>query len=126
MSWDIVLFNSTQNIKTPEEINPEQLVPTDFCALLEQHFTKIIKEGNHRRVVGSDFEIEYFADTETVSNKILMLYGEKGFFEILLLAKQNCWQIFDTGIGEMINLNNPEINGYRNFKEYLVKVQNDV
>lgn len=69
MSWDIVLFNSRQTIKLIEEIDEEQLEPTDFCSALENQFDKIEKNDNHRRIIGNDFEIECFADTESVSKK---------------------------------------------------------
>ena len=124
MSWDIVLFNSRQTIELVEEIDEEQLEPTDFCSALENQFDKIEKNDNHRRIIGNDFEIEYFADKENVSNKILNLYGEQGLFEIVILARQEGWQVFDTGLGEMLNLDNPEINGYDNFNKYLKQVLN--
>ena len=122
MSWDIVLFNSRQTINSVEEIDEEQLAPTDFCSVLESRFENIERSDNHRRIKEDNFEIEYFTDTENVSNKILNLYGEQGLFEIVILARQNGWQVFDTGLGEMINLDNPEINGYDNFKKYLEEV----
>jgi len=125
MSWDIVLFNSRQTIELVEEVIEEQLEPTDFCSALENQFDKIEKNDNHRRIIGNDFEIEYFADTENVSNKILNLYGEQGLFEIVILARQEGWQVFDTGLGEMLNLDNPEINGYDNFNKYLKQVLNE-
>lgn len=124
MSWDIVLFNSRQTIILAEEIDEEQLEPTDFCSALENQFDKIERNDDHRRIIGNDFEIEYFADTENVSNKILNLYGEKGLFEIVILARQKGWQVFDTGLGEMLNLDNPEVNGYDNFNKYLEQILN--
>lgn len=124
MSWDIVLFNSRQTIKLVEEIDEEQLEATDFCSALENQFDKIERNDNHRRIIGKDFEIEYFADTGNVSNKILNLYGEEGLFEIVMLARQKGWQVFDTGLGEMLNLDNPEINGYDNFNKYLEQILN--
>lgn len=125
MSWDIVLFSSRQTINSVEEVEEEQLEPTDFCSVLESHFKNIEKDDNHRRIIGQDFEIEYFIDNENVSNKILNLYGEQGLFEIIKLSRQNSWQIFDTGLGEMINLENPEKNGYNNFRNYLNQILND-
>jgi hypothetical protein len=125
MSWDIVLFSSRQTITSVEELDEEQLEPTDFCAVLESHFKNIEKDDNHRRIIGHGFEIEYFTDTENVSNKILNLYGEQGLFEIIKLSRQHNWQVFDTGLGEMINLENPEKNGYDNFRNYLNQILND-
>jgi hypothetical protein len=125
MSWDIVLFSSRQTINSEAEVDEEQLEPTDFCVVLESHFEKIEKNDNHRRIIGQEFEIEYFIDNEKVSNKILNLYGEQGLFEIIKIARQNNWQIFDTGLGEMINLENPEKNGYDNFRNYLTQILKD-
>lgn len=44
---------------------------------------------------------------------------------MVILARQNGWQIFDTGLEAMINLENPEKNGYNNFKNYLNRILND-
>lgn len=119
MSWDIVLFNSRQKIGSPEEVDEAQLEPTDFISVFENHFHNIIKDGNHREINEKDFIIDYFIDDEPVSNKMLSLYGENGLFELVVLAKKYNWQIFDTGLGQMINLENPEINGYQNFQNYV-------
>lgn len=122
MSWDIVLFNSRKKIESPEEVDEAQLEPTDFCSVFENHFDEIVKDDNRREIKGKDFAIDYFIDDEPVSNKILSLYGENGLFELVVLAKKHNWQIFDTGLGQMINLENPNINGYENFQNYLKHV----
>jgi hypothetical protein len=122
MSWDIILFNSTQKIDTIEELDDRQLVPIDFCKILEAHFESIIKNENHREINGEDFAIDYYADDELVSNKLFNLYGERGLYELISLAKLRNWQIFDSGIGCMIDLENPENNGYLNFKNYLSQI----
>ena len=119
MSWDIVLFNSRQKIDSIEELDATQLEATDFCAVFENHFEQIIKSDNHRQIRGMDFAIDYFVDDEKVSNKMLSLYGENGLYELVVLAKKNNWQIFDTGHGQMIDLDNPSANGYENFQSYL-------
>ena len=125
MSWDIVLFNSRQNIQSVEEVDETQLEPTDFCLILEDHFPIIKKDENHREITGQDFAIDYFIDNEPVSNKMLSLYGENGLYELVALARKHTWQIFDTGLGQMINLENPAINGYQNFQNYLKHVLKD-
>ena len=119
MSWDIVLFNSRQKIGSLDEVDEAQLDPTYFCFVFENHFHNITKDGNHRTIKGKDYIIDYFIDDEPVSNKMLSLYGENGLFELVVLAKKYNWQIFDTGHGQMINLENPAINGYQNFQNYV-------
>ncbi len=122
MSWDIVLFNSRQKIESPEKVDETQLEPTDFCSGFENHFAEIVKGGNHCEIKGKDFTIDYFIDNEPVTNKMLSLYGEYGLFELVILARKYHWQIFDTGLGQMIDLENPSINGYENFQRYLKHV----
>jgi hypothetical protein len=122
MSWDIVLFNSKQKINSVEELDETQLKPTDFCSALEDHFAQIVKDDNHREIKGNDFAIDYFLDEEKVSNKMMSLYGENGLYELVVLAKKHNWQIFDTGLGQMIDLENPKNNGYENFQKYLEHV----
>lgn len=50
---------------------------------------------------------------------MLNIYGERGLFELIPLAKLHRWQIYDSGLNNFIDLNNPEINGHIRFKEYL-------
>lgn len=122
MSWDIVLFSSTQRITDVEELDETKLVPTDFCAVLERHFEQIDQDGSYREIRGKSFTIGYFLDEEKVSNKILNLYGENGLYELLVLAREYQWQLFDTGLGQMIDLVNPSKNGYANFQNYLKQI----
>ena len=53
---------------------------------------------------------------------MLSLYGENGLFVLIGLAKKQNWQIFDTGIGEMLDLESPSKNGYENFQTYLKQI----
>lgn len=125
MSWDIVLFNSRQRINHIENMDENQLEPTDFCNAFENHFELIIKDDNHREIKGKSFSIDYFTDAEKVSNKMVSLYGENGLFEIVVLARKHNWQIFDTGLGQMIDIKNPNINGFENFQNYLRQILNE-
>ena len=122
MNCDIVLFNSRQIIKSIEEVDENLLEPTDFCTILDFHFNNIHKDDNHKSFDSDDFVVDYYIDNEPVSNKILHLYGEKALFEIVLLARKNNWQVFDTSLGEMVDLDKPEINGYKSFNKYLQHV----
>ncbi len=124
MSWDIFLFNSKQKISSIEELDDTQLEPTDFCTAFENHFDQVIKSDNRREIKGKDFAIDYFDDGEKVSNKMFSLYGENGLYELVLLAKKQNWQIFDTGLGQMIDLENPSNNGFENFQNYLKQILN--
>ena len=122
MSWDIVLFNSKETISSIEELDEDKLEPIDFTGILENSFEDIIKDDNHRVIKGKDFSIDFFTDDEMVSNKMLSLYGENGLFELIELAKQHDWQIFDTGLGNMIDLKKPENNGYKNHRKYVEQI----
>lgn len=53
---------------------------------------------------------------------MLSLYGENGLYELIALAKKHNWQIYDSGIGEMIDLDNPEKNGFENHKKYVEQI----
>ena len=122
MSWDIILFNSRQKIKSIEDVDETFLEPTDFCSVLENHFENIIKDDNHIEIKGNDFAIHYFNYDEKMSNKMLSLYGENGLYNLIVLACEHNWQIFDTGLGQMIDLENPSNNGYENFQVYLKQI----
>lgn len=122
MSWDIVLFNSKQKIESVTELDENQLEPTDFDEILENSFDRIKKDDNHREIIGTDFTIDFFVHNEPVSNTMLSLYGENGLYELIEIARKYNWQIFDSGIGEMIDLENPEKNGFENHRKYVEQI----
>ncbi|WP_178987892.1 hypothetical protein [Winogradskyella schleiferi] len=122
MSWDIVLFNSKQKIESVTELDENQLESTDFDGILEASFDRINKDDNHREIVGTDFTIDFIVHNKSVSNTVLSLYGENGLYELIKLAKKHNWQIFDSGIGEMIDLENPEKNGFENHRKYVEQI----
>ena len=124
MSWDIVLFNSSGKIEDFEKFDADQLKPIDFSEIFEEHFSTIKRDNNHREIVGKDFSIEYFIEDEPVTNKMLSLYGENGLYEMVYLAKKFGWQIYDTGTGQMLDLDDPSKNGYSGFQNYLKHVLN--
>jgi hypothetical protein len=119
MSWDVVLFNSNQKITDLADVDEKQLTPISFSGVFENYFKNIITDGDHHEIKGDDFVIDYFDDGELASNIMLSLYGEVAIYPLIDLAKKNNWQIFDTGLGDMIDLENPSKNGYKNFQAYL-------
>jgi hypothetical protein len=124
MSWDVVLFNSKQNITSIKDVDENQLESVSFTLAFETYFKNIVKDKNHREIKGNDFAIEYFDSGEPASNMLLNLYGKTAIYPLIDLAKQNNWQIFDSGLGDMIDLENPTKNGYENFHAYLNQVLN--
>lgn len=122
MSWDIVLFNSRQKIESVAELDENQLEPTDFSGILESSFDQVKKDGTHREIIGINFTIDFFSDNENSSNFMLSLYGENGLFELIELAKKHNWQIYDSGIDGMIDLENPERNGFENHRKYVDQI----
>ena len=122
MSWDIVLFNSKQKIQSVAELDETQLEPTDFSGVLENSFDRIKKDKNHREIIGTDFTIDFFADNEHSSNFMLSLYGENAIYALIELAKEQNWQIYDSGIDGIIDLENPERNGFENHRKYVEQI----
>ncbi len=124
MSWDVFLFNTKQQVDSIEELDDALMEQTDFCAIFENHFPEIVRNEDHRSVQGKDFSIDYFTDDTPVTNKMLSLYGENALYELIFLAKKHQWQIFDTYLGGMVDLEKPEQNGYENFQQYLQQIMN--
>lgn len=122
MSWDIVLFNSRQKIESIAELDEKQLEPTDFSGILESSFDRIKKDDNHIEIIGTDFTIDFFADNEHSSNFMLSLYGENAIYALIELSKKYSWQIYDSGIDGMIDLENPEKNGFHNHRKYVEQI----
>ena len=124
MSWDIVLFNSKQKIESIAKLDENQLEPTDFSGILESSFDKIETDDNYREIIGTDFTIDFYADSEHSSNFMLSLYGENGLYALIELSKKHHWQIYDSGIDQMIDLENPEKNGFENHRKYVEQILN--
>lgn len=104
MSWEIVLFNSTQSIKSIEDLDESNFILTSFCAVLEKSF-EIAKSQ------GRDFSIDFYRDDVPVYNKILNVGDENGLFILVDIARKNNWQLFDLNLDEMIDLENPRRDG---------------
>ena len=122
MSWDIVLFNSRQKIESVAELDENQLEPTYFSGILESSFDRIKKDDNHREIIGTDFTINFFADNQHSSNFMLSLYGENAIYALIELSKKYNWQIYDSGIDGMVDLENPEKNGFDNHRKYVEQI----
>ena len=125
MSWDIVLFKSKQKIMDLENLNDEQLSTTNFDEILKSSFTNIQKIENHIEISGSDFSIDFFEDTKNTSNKTISLYGENALFEIIKIAKKENWQIYDSSLDAMLDLDNPSKNGYSQFQTYVNRISKE-
>ena len=124
MSWNIVLFNSKQKIISVRELDENQLEPTDFSGILESSFDIIKKDDKNREIIGTGFTIEFSSISEHSSNFMLSLYGENGLYELIKLAKKHNWQIYDSGIEEMIDLENQKKNGFKNHRKYVEQIMN--
>lgn len=122
MSWDIVLFNTGQKINSVEEVDETLFHPVDFDTALHRYFVNIIHDDTHREIPGEGFSIDYFAQDSPSGAIILNLYGENALYAIIHAAKAENWQIYDTGNGEMIDLDAPWKNGYADFQAYLDRV----
>ena len=121
MSWDVVLFSSAQKIDSIEKVDESMFIETDFCEVLNTCFRD---SDDNNEVNEKSYSIDYYPDDEPVSNKMISLYGENALYEIVILAKKHGWQIFDTSLNAMIDLENPANNGYKNFQDYWNKIQN--
>jgi len=124
MSWSIVLFNSNEKIPSDLDFDENILKPILFSEILERSFSEIKSDKNHREIKGSNFSIDFFVDDEPTGTKMLNLYGENGLFELIELAKEYEWQVYDTSLNEFIDLENPKNNGFENHKKYVEQIIN--
>lgn len=122
MSWDIILFNSKQKFETVEEIEDELLSETNFDKVLLEKLSPTKIEDENVDVENKNYALNFFLDNELVTNKMVTLYNENALYELVRISKEMSWQIFDTSSGEMINLENPEKNGYESFQKYLKSI----
>ena len=123
MSWDIVLFNLATPVESVEMIDDDQLEPVDFAGMIKKAFKHHVVIDDAIEIKGDDFSIDFF-DSPPSAHFMLSLSGENALYAIIELAKEHGWQIFDTGIGELIDLQKPEKNGYQNHINYVKKILN--
>lgn len=131
MSWDVIVFNLSRKAQSVEEINESILIPigtkTDFKKLMDQNYQNLIWNGNWGRIERTDYSIEFsLGDTEeSFSNTVFHLHGENAIYDLIDLCKKNGWQAFDTGLGQMLNLDDPMKSGYMNHQNYLRQILNE-
>jgi hypothetical protein len=125
MSWDVVIFNLTRQVDSVEEIDETILVDigtrTDFKKIMEENYPDIIWDDNWGKIERKDYSIEFGLGTteEPFSNTLLHLYGENAVYDIIELCKKNNWQAYDSGLDQMLDLDNPMNNGYQNHQDYV-------
>ncbi|OKS84895.1 hypothetical protein [Mucilaginibacter polytrichastri] len=117
MSWDVVLFNSTEEIADLETLNKQALKPADFGKKLKAHFRAIEEEDAFRIISVPDGNIEYEYTDLPSNNLLLSLDGEPALFALVEFAKNNKYQIYDASLDSMLNLDKPHVNGYKDYRE---------
>jgi len=130
MSWDVVIFNLNKKVSSIEEINEDILIPIatnkEFHSLLTENFPDIRWNGDCGIIERNNIYIElYLGDDNEVSFSNIIFFlrsSEESVFPVIDLCKKYGWQLFDTALDQMINLDNPEINGYDNYKKYLDQI----
>ena len=129
MSWDIVVFKLSKEVISVEEIDESVLVEfpsEDFKKALIVHFPRMDWDESRVFISGDNYELECFIpEGDSFSNTIFQLYGEHAVYALVNFCRKEGWQAFDTGLGEMLNLNHPEKNGYLNFQTFLSRVLNN-
>jgi len=126
MSWDIVLFNLSKKVQSVEEIDDDILIGIGageyFKHLISDYFPNAVwKDNGWCSIENTDYSIEFSlgGSDDTFSNKLIHLYGEKAIYPVIDLCRKFNWQAFDTGNGKMIDIENPEKNGFIEFQNYL-------
>jgi hypothetical protein len=130
MSWDFVVFNLKRKVASVEEIDESILVDigtyADFESLLKRRFLMLLNEDGWLRIDLGECSLETCLGdaNERFSNTIFHLIGENAIYELIELCRTNGWQAFDTALSQMLDLDHPERNGYkeqRRYVEHIVK-----
>lgn len=129
MSWDIVLFSSAEKIISIEDVDENKLLMIDFDKILLENYPAKNTENQKNKHTNSNSssvnnDINFYFDDEPSGIKMIELYSEEALYNIIELAKLHNWQVFDTSLNEMLDLENPAKNGYTNHKKYVDKIMN--
>lgn len=127
MSWDVVIFNLKKKVTSIEEVSEDVLQPMEtvsgFCKMMLERFPNSKIENAVLTIKSGEGEVALYVpddnDNEWFSNSILHLYGHGAIYIIIDMCRHFGWQAFDTGMGGMLDLENPAKNGYENFQAYL-------
>ena len=129
MGWEIVLFNLSRKVNKVEEIDDSVLQEfpdwDQLRSIFSDFFPDIIWKGVLGEINRGNFTISLSAGDpeEQPPNIFIQLYGEFSIYEIVRLCSIQGWQIYDISLGEMIDIANPENNGYSNFQSYLAQIK---
>ena len=131
MSWDVMIFNLKRKVDSVDEIDESVLVnigtKINFKKIMTDNYRDIIWDKDWGKIERKDFSIEFsLGDSdEPFSNTLFHLYGENAIYEVIELCKKNNWQLFDTGLEQMLDLDKPETNGYKNHQAYVRQILNE-
>jgi hypothetical protein len=131
MSWDVVVFNLNRKVDSVEEIDETILVDigtkSDFKRIMEENYADIIWDGDWGKIERDGYSIEFSleATDKPFSNTMVHLYGENAVYDIVELCKKNNWQAYDSGLDQMLDLENPMNNGYQNHQDYVKFIMNN-
>lgn len=130
MSWDVMIFNLKRKVDSVDEIDESVLVDigtkADFKKIMTNNYQDIIWDKDWGKIERKDFSIEFsLGDSdEPFGNTVFHLYGENAIYEIVELCKKYKWQLFDTGLEQMVDLDNPKNNGYKKHQAYIRQILN--
>jgi hypothetical protein len=125
MSWDVVVFNLKRKVTSVDEVDETVLIDIGtyswFRELLSARYPTISWIEGYATIQGQDYTMETSLgdDEETFSNTIFHLYGENAVHELIELCKAKGWQAFDTSLGQMLDLDHPERNGYNEHQRFV-------
>lgn len=125
MSWDVFIFHLSKKVTTVEDISDEDILPIDnFISVLQSAFPALRLEDGWIKIEGENYSIELSGTSanNTPRPMMLQLYGEMAIYPVIDLCKKNNWQLFDTGAGAMLDLDEPTKNGYAGFQRYLAQI----
>lgn len=128
MSWDVVVFNHKRQVSSLEEIDESVLADictyADLKALLKQRYPSLVcKDGWLVADFGGySMETSLSEANDVFSNTIFHLYGENAIYELIELCKAHSWQAYDTALGQMLDLEHPERNGYKEHRRYVEQI----
>lgn len=125
MSWDVMAFKFNRNLKDASEIDEttvEDIGTWDFVLdLIKEQFSDL-ETGNFRCSIRRKglFSVEFsIGELTEITNCITFnLYGgESALYSIADLCKKNNWRLFDTTLGELLDFENLQKNGYDRFQQ---------
>lgn len=126
MSWDVIIFNLPDNVKTVLELTDESMTPLGSRDYILSVISSVFPQADLSDPTwvvldGDDYSIEFsLGQDEQLETLMLHVRGDiEAINAIENFCKATGWRAFDSSVGEFIDFTDPNRDrGIKRWQEY--------